>query len=484
MLNTAYTIPLKSATASSSSNGVKALKSGSSNFRSLLKGSLASQSQGASSSSSSASSPAGWSAISQDSPLFSIAPATQTTVTTPQVMRGNGVSYVHYGTYYDRSIHGPAPEIDYGSGAVQPGDTVKPVVTEPEGGFEYSVTKVGEIDRAPMAMFEYQGELLISSISRNDISETPIWSYSESDGIQKRGSLPEQVESGHTGYSYGDGFHLTPESWSGMVDYTASSPDGPWTKHDYTYLNPHPYKNLKWGTSYQDPVTGQQFMGFGNGDHPGVVISYNEEYGEWETFAADAEMRFPSVMGTITSGTNEDTTLIISNTYGSARLHSVNADGETELVRTFDDWSTATLDRNQRAVFVMSGDKVYWASFDDLNTWKECKYYKPEGQVESIEGIGEAMTHPKTGRLIMPAVDDEAGNTGFYEVSKEGDDMVLREVAWLGGVGEWAGKMAVVGDDLYYGSGISTGQEADLVPGAIYKIEVTNLSEQPVTATT
>ena len=411
--------------------------------------------------------------------------ATAASYSRPRLISTPAFTYVHYGSYYDAKIHGKftyPTEIDHaepdtGTGVdeVSPGDEVTGGIVEPPGGFDYRLSEVGRIDRPPMAMFEHNGELLISAVTRNGISETPIWSYSEETGVQKRGTLPVDAESGHAGYSYGSGFHLTPESWSGMKDYTASSPDGPFTERDYTHLNPHEYKNLKWGFSYQCPETGRQFMGFGNADHPGVVLSYDESIGDWTTFSADPELRFPIAMGVITGGPNDGVALVSSNTYGSNRLHAVHPDGTTEQIKGFDDWGTMAIDHEQRVVYASleQSGKVYWAPFDNLDSWQECKYVKPAGEVDSIEGMGEGKIHPRTGKMIFPAADLEAGNTAFYEANFEDGEMVLNEVAYLSGVGKWAGKLAVVGDDLYYGSGVAQGsKDADAVPGAIYRVDV------------
>ena len=413
------------------------------------------------------------------------AAVTASSQTGPRLISTPAYTYVHYGSYYDAKIHGKVsdptriddtdPGTDADADGVTSVDGVKNNIVEPPGGFDYQLTEVGRIDRAPMAMFEHNGELLISAVTRNGISETPIWSYSEETGIQKRGALPEDAESGHAGYSYGSGFHLTPESWSGMKDYTASSADGPFTEHDYTYLNPHEYKNLKWGFSYQCPETGRQFMGFGNGGHPGVVLSYDESIGDWTTFSADPELRFPIAMGVITDGPNDGVALVSSNTYGSNRLHAVYPDGRSEQIKGFDDWGTMAIDHGQRVVYASleQSGKVYWAPFDNLDSWQECKYVKPSGQVDSIEGMGEGKIHPQTGKMIFPAADLDAGNTAFYEANYENGEMVLNEVAYLGGVGKWAGKLAVVGDELYFGSGVAQGgKEADAVPGAIYRVDV------------
>mgnify|MGYP001554785843 CR=1 FL=1 len=101
--------------------------------------------------------------------------------------------------------------------------------------YQYNIEKVGEIERAPHAMFEHNGELVMSAISRNGISHSPIYTYSDENGLQKRGQLPDSNESGNYGFSFDDGLHIVAESWKGMIDYVAQSPDGPWVKHDYTH---------------------------------------------------------------------------------------------------------------------------------------------------------------------------------------------------------------------------------------------------------
>jgi hypothetical protein len=346
------------------------------------------------------------------------------------------------------------------------------------GQYDYNVVKVGEVDRAPMAMFEHNGELLISAITRNGIDETPIWSYSQGQGVEKRSQLPEQAESGHYGFSFGDGFHLVPESNGGMIDYTADSPDGPWVKHDYSHLNPHPYKELNWGYAYKSPETGEQFMGFGNRDHPGVVIKYNEQAGDWETFAAPEDMRFPTGMGVISEGENKGTTLISSATYGRSMIHKVNPDGSTEKVADFGDWGLMRLDPNEEVAYMTVGNgRVYWADFDNLDQWKECKYEKPSGSVDHVEtGLGEPGIHPDTGCMIFNALDMEKGNTAFYEAQRQGDDIVLNQVLFLEGVGQWAGKTATAGGDMYFGSGVTTGKSADATHGAIYRLTANKLA--------
>ncbi len=333
---------------------------------------------------------------------------------------------------------------------------------------EYGYQEVGEIDRAPMAMFEHNGELLISAITRNGMDETPIWSYSEKDGVQRRGALPEQAESGHYGYSFGDGFHLTPESWGGCKDYVASSPDGPYIEQDYTYLVPHDYKNLKWGFSYISEATGRQFMGFGNAGHSGMVITYGN--GGWQLFSAPEDMRFPTGLGVVTGGAN-DGKVLVSSAYGGTRIHEVDQDGNTRLVTTFDGWGVLRADQNARRFYTTTDQgKVYWASFDDPDTWKEAKYQSPSGSLDKIQGFGEPAIHPQTGRMIFPAMNQGSGATWFYEASMDGDNVVLTEVLYIEGAGAWAGKMAAVGDKLYYGTGRATGQAADQTPGVIYEI--------------
>lgn len=337
--------------------------------------------------------------------------------------------------------------------------------------YQYTAEKVGEIERAPMAMFEHNGELVMSTISRNDMSETPVWTYSKADGVQKRGSLPEWGEGGNFGYSTGGTLHLTPESWGGAVDYTASSPDGPWTKHDYSSMVPHEYKNLKWGFSYQCPDTGRQFLGFGNADKPGMLMSYDS--GQWEVLAAPDDMRFPSGMGVIESGPNAGTVLV-SSAYNGSQVHAVAPDGTTTKLKSLPGWGILRVDNDSnQAIFADSDNgKVYYASLDDLTNWREARYTKPNGSVGNIEMVGEPIVHPQNGRMLIPAIDQQAGTTGIYEVRQKGGEMVLEQVIWIDGAGQWAGKTAIVGNDLYFGTGKRTGAENDRTPGVIYRIDL------------
>ena len=333
----------------------------------------------------------------------------------------------------------------------------------------YSATEVGTIARAPMAMFEHKGELIISAITRNGINETPIWSYSESGGVQRRGRLPEQAESGHYGFSFGDGFHLTPESHGGPVDYVAYSPDGPYIKQDYSHLVPHSYKNLKWGFSYIDPASGRQFMGFGNAGHPGMVITF--EGGEWKLFSAPGDMRFPTGLGVINGGVN-DGTVLISSSYGGGKIHAVDPSGNTRTVKDLGDWSVLRVDQGNRIAYATTGrGEVYWASVDNLDHWQEVSSQKSSGDTPGkIEGFGEPMIHPQTGRMIFPAMSESQGATWFYEARMEGGQVVLHEVLRIDGAAAWAGKMATVGNELYYGTGRANGQASDRTEGVIYKI--------------
>lgn len=338
--------------------------------------------------------------------------------------------------------------------------------------YSYQLEQVGETARAPMAMFEHDGNLVMSVISRSGISETPVYSYSEQTGVVKRGRLPEQAESGHYGFSDGETYHLVPESEGGMVDYTATSLDGPWTKHDLTYLNPHDYTNLKWGFGYQSPATGQQFLGYGLSEHPGVVLTL--ENGEWRTFAAADDMRFPTGIGVITSGENQGTTLI-SSSFGDTRLHAVTPDGKVTNIKQFEGWGVLRTDDNLGVAYVTTDQgRVYWSAYDDLANWRECAYQTAGGaSLDKLSGFGEPNIHPQTGRMIFPAMDGDAGDTTLYEARPGKGGIVLKEVARLEGVGQWAGKSAVVGDDLFYGSGVTTGQDADRTSGAIFRINAT-----------
>ncbi|MFH2127779.1 MAG: hypothetical protein ABIK12_14780, partial [Pseudomonadota bacterium] len=51
---------------------------------------------------------------------------------------------------------------------------------------KFDAQQVGQVDRAPMAFFEHNGELVISGITRNGISNTPVWTYNEKDGVRQR----------------------------------------------------------------------------------------------------------------------------------------------------------------------------------------------------------------------------------------------------------------------------------------------------------
>jgi|GEM_PF-3428108 len=355
----------------------------------------------------------------------------------------------------------------------------------PEDSYEYRLVKVGETERAPMAFFEHDGQLVMSGITRNEMEDTPVWTYTPGGTVRQASALPEWAESGAAGYSTGDVIHLTPEAWHGMVDYTAESPDGEWTKHDYTHLNPHEYKNLKWGFSTRDADTGNQYMGFGNGDHPGVVISYQN--GEWRTFAATEEMRFPTAVSDITTGPNAGSTLISSSSYGESHLHLVRPDGSVQTLQDYNAWGFAKVDNADGVAYMALEDgRVMWAPLSDLNSWKECQYQKPTGSVDRIEILGEPVRNTQTGRMLFPTRDAEDGATGFYEPRFVNGQVVLKQVAWLGGAGDWAVKVAEVGGQMYLGTGMRTSLQEDLTPGAIYRLEAVakDGSALPTTTTT
>ncbi len=340
----------------------------------------------------------------------------------------------------------------------------------PQDSYEFKLVKVGETERAPMAFFEHNGQLVMSGITRNEMEQTPVWTYTPGGTVQQASALPEWAESGAAGYSTGNVIHLTPEAWHGMVDYTADSPDGEWTKHDYTHLNPHEYKNLKWGFSTQDADTGNQYMGFGNGDHAGVVINY--ENGQWRTFAAPEDMRFPTAVSDITTGPNAGSTLISSSSYGESHLHLVKPDGSVQTLQDYNAWGFAKVDNADGVAYMaLEAGRVMWAPLSNLNSWQECKYEKPTGAVDRIEILGEPVRNSQTGRMLFPTRDAEAGATGFYEPRFVDGQVVLKQVAWLSGAGDWAVKVAEVGGNMYVGTGMRTSLQEDLTPGAIYRLE-------------
>jgi hypothetical protein len=345
--------------------------------------------------------------------------------------------------------------------------------------YQYNIEKVGEIQRAPHAMFEHNGELVMSTISRNGISHSPIYTYSDENGLKKRGQLPDSNEAGNYGFSFDDGLHIVAEAWKGMIDYVAQSPDGPWVKHDYTHLNPHSYKNLKWGFGYKCPVTGQEFMGFGNDRHPGVVIT--NQGGEWKLLSAPKDMLFPTSMGVISDGPNSGTRLICSSTYDKTRLYAVDASGQTSKLHEFDGWSYMTADHNNRLAYVATEKgNVYWSSFDDLKNWQECQYQDAQGNaLDKLGRCGELNVHPKTGLVILPAADGgHIGNnsptakmgTSFYEAVPMDNTVAFRQVGRIEDAGLWELRSSVVGNDLYYGTGIVSDKKQDAAPGGIYRI--------------
>ncbi len=351
---------------------------------------------------------------------------------------------------------------------------------------EYSIQQVGETQRAPMAMFGNDDELIVSTISRNGIAKSPVYSYDELGGLRQRGQLPDEVESGNYGFTAEDGIHVVAESWRGMVEYVAPTPDGPWEKHDLTSLNPHEYKNLKWGFGTRSPLTGNQYLGFGNDQQPGVVLT--RESGSWQVLAAPDDMLFPTSMGEITSGENSGTRLICSSTYGETRLHAVDADGTTRKLAEFDGWSYMTADPTNEIVYVASeSGQVYWSRFDDLENWQPVQAYDAQGNLqESIGRAGEINIHPGTGQVILPAADSGwIGNnepmpsmgTTIYAAELENGVPVFRAIDRIEGAGLWELRTAQVGDDLYFGTGLASSQKQDGSAGAIYRIGASGLDD-------
>lgn len=347
------------------------------------------------------------------------------------------------------------------------------------GATDYSVQKVAQTERAPMAMFAAGNDLIMGTISRNGISKSPVYSYNSTSGLQQRSQLPDDVESANYGFTAEDGLHIVAESWNGMVEYVAQSPDGPWVKHDLTSLNPQDYKNLKWGFGCSSSTTGRQYLGFGNDKHPGVVLS--RVNGKWETLTAPNDMLFPTSMGEINAGKNAGTQLICSSTYGETRLHAVNADGTTRKVAEFDGWSYMTVDQVNRIAYVASeSGQVYWSNFDDLEKWQPATYLDTNGNtLDSIGRAGEINVHPATGQIILPAADGgRIGNnrptsemgTNIYAATVENGAPVFRQIDRIEGAGLWELRTAAVGNDLYLGTGLVGNQEQDAALGGVYRI--------------
>ena len=369
-----------------------------------------------------------------------------------------------------------------GSGGSSAVTGVSGTYSTTSGSSKYQAVMVAETARAPMAMFGYGDELVVSVISRSDMDCTPVYTYSGEEGLRLRSVLGEQAESGNYGFSAGGTLHMVAEAWDGMVDWTATSPDGPWIKNDFSDICPHSYKNLKWGFGYKCPVTGQQYLGFGNDDHPGCVLQYKND--SWQVLAAPEDMLFPTSMGVISKGSNQGTALIASATYGQSRLHTVSADGTTEKAAEFAGWGYMTVDHTAGiAYFASETGHVYYSSFNDLKNWKECQYQDAQGKTLSKLGrCGELNVHPKTGKVIVP-VAEQGGAVGdnqpvteaatlFYEAVVQNGKVTLKEAGRVEGTGFWELRTAVVGDELYYGSGLVSDKAQDAGPGAIYRVDV------------
>lgn len=339
------------------------------------------------------------------------------------------------------------------------------------GSHRFVFVRVGLVDRAPMAFFAHDGHLVVSGISRNQIQETSVWSIALGSEPEKASLLPDWCESGAAGYSADGVIHLAPEAWSGMVVYTSHSPRGPWTKHDFAHLNPHEYKDLKWGFATRDPDTGHQYLGFGNANHPGVVLIRDRE---WRLFAATPEMRFPTAVSDITGGLNAGSTLISTSTYGQCRLHLARPDGSVQTLLKHDAWGFARVDNNDGLAYLALEDgRVLWTTVSDLINWRECIYHKPGGRVERIEILGEPLRHSRTGAMLFPTRDSQRGAIGIYQPRLIDGEVVLEQVAWLEGAGDWAVKLAEVDGQMFVGAGLRTGDPEDRTPGVIYRLELT-----------
>lgn len=339
----------------------------------------------------------------------------------------------------------------------------------------FAFVRVGLVDRAPMAFFAHDGHLVVSGISRNQIRETSVWSVAPGGKPEKASLLPEWCESGAAGYSAEGTIHLAPESWSGMVVYTSNGPAGPWTKQDFTHLNPHEFKDLKWGFATRDPDTGHQYLGFGNADHAGVVLIRDRE---WRLFAATPDMRFPTAVSDITMGLNAGSTLISTSTYGQCRLHLARPDGGVQTILEQDTWGFARVDNADGLAYLALEDgRVLWSTVSDLLNWRECLYHKPAGRAERIEILGEPLRHPRTGAMLFPTRDSQKGAIGIYQPRLADGEVVLEQVAWQEGAGDWAVKLAEVDGQVFVGSGLRTGYPEDLTPGVIYRLEL-----EPMTA--
>jgi hypothetical protein len=340
---------------------------------------------------------------------------------------------------------------------------------DPAKDYDYTHAYVGQIDRAPMAFFGYQDQLVMSCIAQTLDHQAPVWSMGAEGRIKRCATLPGKNESGHYGFPFpdGQGINLVPESDGEPINFTASGPDGPFQRHSFKDLVPHPYKALKWGFGYLCPDAKRQFLGFGNAEHPGMLLEFRAG---WKLFAAPGDMRFPNSMAVITGGPHDGDVLVCSS-YGGSRVHLLDkVRGRVLASQAFPGWCVLRTHKQERYAIIGNGEgEVWWMDLDDGPLAMD---YVPLGK--PLEGdMGEPCIHPVSGRMIIPAINGH--RTNIYEAARHDSGMHIRKVATIEGVGEWAAKTAVVGGQFYIGVGKHTGQKANQVPGVVYRITATEV---------
>ena len=322
--------------------------------------------------------------------------------------------------------------------------------------YSYAAHEVATIDRAPMAMFEHDGLLMISCISRT-LAKTPVWRLDPvTGGLVSFGKLPEHCESGHYGYSWGGGFHLTPESNGGCTDYEYC---GGWNKVDHTGLCPHEYTNLKWGFAYRCPNSLRQFLGFGNAEHPGMLLEYRSG---WQLFAAPGDMRFPTSVVVLNAGD----VMVASNGGGQSKGHLLGGvSGQVLATKDFPGW--VVLGAHHGEGYLVAGtdtSELWWARMENPTSWVSM------GAVLGGK-MGEPCIHPVSGRMIIPAWSGD--KVELFEARREDQTLRLHQLQTINGIGEWAAKTASAGGNFYLGAGEHTGKAGDQTPGKIYQLTAT-----------